>query len=85
MGKTGKKRLNRDFFIHRYLGRISTLFNRRKREKFSEGFSTEFLSTFHNLCGKHYRQELIFAVISRMLFCRAVSPICNAFSIFSTE
>ena len=85
MGKTPKSVENKGFFIHNCFVNFAELFNRRCEKKIKKNFSTENLSTFHSLCGKHYRQELIFAVISRMLFCRAVSPICNAFSIFSTE
>ena len=85
MGKTSKALVNKGFFIHNRPVNFAELFNRQSEKKMEKNFSTENLSTFHSLCGKHYRQELIFAVMSRMLFCRAVSPICKAFSIFSTE
>jgi len=85
MGKTPKHRIIRTLFIHRLLGKFANLFNSLKCVIFYVGFSTTILSTFHNLCGKSYRQELMFAVMSRMLFCKLVSPICSAFSIFSTE
>ena len=54
--------------------------HRGKRGKGKDGFSTENFSTFHSLCGENYRQELIFAVMSRMLFCRVVSPCFSAIS-----
>jgi len=85
MGKTPKTCGNRCFFIHKQPVNFAELFNKRCEKKFSKKFSTENSSTFHNALWINYRQELMFAVISRMLFCRAVSPICNAFSIFSTE
>ena len=47
---------------------------------FGGSFSTGYLSTFHSPCGKNYRQELIFAVMSRILFCRLVSPFFSSTS-----
>ncbi len=85
MGKTPKNLVNKGFFIHKQPVNFAELFNKACEKKREKNFSTENLSTFHSLCGKTYRQELMFAVISRMLFCSAVSPICRAFSIFSTE
>ena len=57
-------------------------------------FFTKFQKVFHSFSFHipqalwkkiHYRQELIFAVISRMWFCKAVSPPANADSIFLME
>ena len=56
------------------------VFHRGKRRRGKDSFSTENFSTFHSLCGENYRQELIFAVMSRMLFCRVVSPCFRAIS-----
>ena len=40
-----------------------------------------FFHISQDLC-RNYSRELMFAVMSRMLFCRAVSPFCRAISIF---
>ena len=55
-------------------------------------FLTEFQKVFHSFSfhnsqtlWKTHRQELIFAVISRMWFCKEVSPVAKAASIFLIE
>jgi len=55
------------------------------REKTDAYLSTVFISTFHSLCGKNQRQELMFAVMSRMLFCSVTSPDFSACSTLRME
>ncbi len=55
-------------------------FHSQKWERKRKIFCTGFLSTFHTRCGKVYRQELIFAVMSRRLFCRVALPFFKATS-----
>ena len=57
------------------------LFHRLFWRSFDSYLSTEKFSTFHRPCVKNYRQELMLAVMSRMLFCRLVSPFFRASSI----
>ena len=56
------------------------VFHREGGRREKKDLYTENFSTFHSLCGENYRQELMFAVISRMLFCNVVSPCFRAIS-----
>ena len=56
------------------------VFHRKGERRKMNGLFTENFSTFHSLCGENYRQELILAVMSRMLFCNVVSPCFKAIS-----
>ena len=56
------------------------VFHRAEGSGERQNLSTENFSTFHSLCGENYRQELILAVMSRMLFCNVVSPCFSAIS-----
>ena len=51
------------------------LFHKPRQNNFGENSSTVFLSTFHSHLWINYRQELMFAVMSRMLFCRLELPL----------
>ena len=76
---------------------IPTNFSPQPKEKVSKGFQQENFgrkrkklipgkfSTFHSSWGENQRQELILAVISRRLFCRAVSPFFRLSSILVME
>ena len=56
------------------------IFGRKRKKLFPGKFST-----FHSPWGENHKQELMFAVMSRRLFCRAVSPFFRLSSILVME
>ena len=56
------------------------IFERKRKKLFPGKFST-----FHSPWGENHKQELMFAVMSRRLFCRAVSPFFRLSSILVME
>ena len=61
------------------------VFPQEKMKKIEEKFSTEIFLTFHKVLWKNYRQELILALISRIWFCKLVSPAFKALSTLLME
>ena len=85
-GKVGKALIYQRFFIHRRMWIKYKLFTGKNSNFVNAKFPQEFCPHFHKLWKTVlYRQELIFAVISRMWFCREVSPALRAFSTLLME
>ncbi len=79
MWKTGKSiALSRPFFPQEKKVSVQ-VFNRQKIRNFCAPFSTACFFHKRKSCGSVFthRQELMLAVISRMLFCRVALPLCR--------
>lgn len=72
-------------FFPQEIVKNKVVFPQEKMKRIEEKFSTEIFSTFHKALWKNYRQELILALISRMWFCKLVSPAFKALSTLLME